>query len=97
MAELRFEWDPRKSRANKAKHGIEFEEARTAFLDENARVIPDPERSENEERFVLMGLSVQVRVLVVCHCYREGEEVIRIISARRADPSEREQYAGYLP
>jgi uncharacterized DUF497 family protein len=97
MIEIRFEWDPRKSRVNKAKHGIEFDEARTAFLDENARVIPDPEHSEGEERFVLMGLSVQLRVLIVCHCYREDQGVIRIISARRADPSERKQYAGYLP
>ncbi len=97
MAQLRFEWDPRKSRANKAKHGVAFEEARTAVLDEHARVIPDPEHSEAEERFVLMGLSVQLRVLVVCHCYREDDNVIRIISARRADPSERKQYAGYLP
>jgi uncharacterized DUF497 family protein len=97
MIEIRFEWDPRKSRVNKAKHGIEFDEARTAFLDENARVIPDPEHSEGEDRFVLMGLGVQLRVLIVCHCYREDQGVIRIISARRADPSERKQYAGYLP
>jgi hypothetical protein len=59
-------------------------------------VIPDPEHSEGEERFVLMGLSIKLRILVVCHCYRMGEGVIRIISARRADPSERKQYAGYL-
>ncbi len=97
MAEFRFEWDPRKSRANRAKHGIAFEEARTAFLDENARVIPDPEHSEDEDRFVLLGLSVQLRVLVVCHCYRGSNDVIRIISARPADPSERKQYAGFLP
>ena len=97
MADVRFEWDPRKSRANKAKHGISFEEARTAFLDEHARVIPDAPHSGNEERFVLLGLSVQLRVLVVCHCYRESDQIIRIVSARRADPSERRQYAEYLP
>ena len=97
MAVVRFEWDPRKSRANKAKHGVSFEEARTAFLDEHARVIPDPQHSDEEDRFVLLGLSVQLRVLVVCHCYREPDQVIRIISARRADPTERRQYAEYLP
>ena len=97
MADLRFEWDPRKSRANKAKHGVSFEEARSAFLDENARVIPDSEHSEEEERFILLGMSIGLRLLVVCHCYRESEQVIRIISARRADPSERRDYARYLP
>jgi uncharacterized protein len=97
MADLRFEWDPRKSRANKAKHGVSFEEARSAFLDENARVIPDSEHSEEEERFILLGMSIGLRLLVVCHCYRESEQVIRIISARRADPAERRDYARYLP
>ncbi|PJA42179.1 MAG: hypothetical protein CO182_04010 [Lysobacterales bacterium CG_4_9_14_3_um_filter_62_6] len=97
MSELRFEWDARKSRANKSKHGVSFEEARTAFLDESARVIADPEHSADEDRFVLLGLSIHLRVLVVCHCYRESEQVIRIISARHADPSEQREYAGWLP
>jgi uncharacterized DUF497 family protein len=97
MRDIRFEWDSRKSRSNKAKHGVSFEEARTAFLDEHARVIPDLEHSEDEERFVLLGISIELRVLVVCHCYRESDHVVRIISARRADPSERRQYAKYLP
>jgi hypothetical protein len=97
MGDVRFEWDARKSRANKKKHGVSFEEARTAFLDEHARVIPDPDNSDDEDRFVLLGLSVQLRVLVVCHCYRERDQVVRIISARRADPSERRQYAEHLP
>ncbi len=97
MPQLRFEWDARKSRANKSKHGVSFEEARTAFLDESARVIADPEHSEDEDRFVLLGLSIDLRVLVVCHCCRESEQVIRIISARRADPSEQRAYAGWLP
>ena len=92
MSSLRFEWDERKAAANKRKHGISFAEAKTAFLDENARVIPDPEHSEDEERFVLLGLSISVRVLVVCHCYRKDGEVIRIISARKADRDEIEQY-----
>lgn len=88
---------PRKSRANKSKHGVSFEEARTAFLDENARVISDDEHSEDEDRFILLGLSVELRLLVVCHCYRENHELIRIISARRATASERREYARYLP
>ena len=79
MSRPRFEWDPKKSASNRRKHGVSFEEARTAFLDENARVIPDPDHSEDEERFVLLGLSVSLRVLVVCHCYRRNDEVIRII------------------
>jgi uncharacterized DUF497 family protein len=96
VSDIRFEWDPRKNRANKAKHGVSFEEARTAFFDEHARVIPDPEHSEDEERFVLLGLSIELRVLVVCHCYRRSNEVVRIISARRADATERNQYAESL-
>jgi uncharacterized protein len=97
MGDIRFEWDPRKNRANKAKHGVSFEEARTAFYDEHARVIADPEHSEDEERFVLLGLSIELRVLVVCHCYRRSDEVVRIISARKADTTERNQYAENLP
>jgi uncharacterized DUF497 family protein len=97
MREIRYEWDPRKSRANKAKHGVSFEEARTAFLDESARIIPDEEHSTEEDRFILLGLSVQLKVLVVCHCYRESDQLIRIISARRASASERRKYARYLP
>jgi len=92
MSGLRFEWDEKKAAANRRKHGVSFAEAKTAFLDENARVIPDPEHSEDEERFVLLGLSISVRVLVVCHCYRKGGDVIRIISARKADREEIEQY-----
>jgi len=91
-----FEWDERKSRANRQKHGVSFEEARTAFLDENARVIPDPEHSDGEERFVLIGLSTSLRILVVCHCYRHADEAIRIISARKADRAEQRQYRGWL-
>jgi uncharacterized protein len=96
MDGISFEWDPKKNRLNKARHGVSFEEARTAFLDEQARVIPDPEHSDDEERFILLGLSVELRVLVVCHCYRASSQVIRIISARKADPSERSEYAGFL-
>jgi len=95
MAELRFEWDGRKNRSNKKKHGVSFEEARSVFLDENARLIDDPDHSSDEERFILMGVSELLRILVVCHCYREhrdGEDIIRVISARRADDEERVSY-----
>ena len=93
---LRFEWDEAKNRANRRRHGVSFEEARSAFLDESARLIADPDHSSEEDRFILLGLNIQLRLLVVCHCYRETDEVIRIISARRADPSERREYARYL-
>lgn len=92
MKDLRFIWDERKSLSNWRKHGVSFEEARTAFQDENAKVYFDPDHSGEEGRFILLGLSFQLRVLVVCHCYREAESVVRIISARRADRSEQEDY-----
>jgi uncharacterized DUF497 family protein len=97
MSGPRFEWDERKDAANRRKHGVSFDEARTAFLDDNARVIPDPDHSEDEERFVLLGLSISLRVLLVCHCYRHDDEVIRIISARKADDDEIKQYQWWLP
>ena len=93
MAGLRFEWDARKDRSNRKKHGIAFAEAQTVFLDEQALLIDDPEHSEDEDRFVLLGLSLGLRVLVVCHCYRKQGGVIRLISARKADRSERMAYA----
>ena len=92
MAELRFEWDIRKNTANKRKHKVSFEEAETVFLDERALLIADPDHSEDEDRFVLLGLSAALRTLVVCHCHREQGEVIRIISARKANRSERTEY-----
>ena len=90
MAELRFEWDERKNAANRRKHGVSFEEAQTVFYDDRALLIGDP--GEAEDRFLLLGLSLALRALVVCHCYREEDEVIRIISARKANRSERAQY-----
>ena len=96
MSDPTFEWDERKASENRRKHGVTFGEAKSAFLDENARVIPDPEHSDDENRFVLLGLSVWLRLLVVVHCYRQGEDLIRIISARKADPSERKQYSDFL-
>jgi uncharacterized protein len=96
MSLLRLEWDEKKNAANRRKHGVSFEEARSPFLDDNARVIPDPDHSEGEDRFVLIGLSISLRVLVVCHCYRQTEEIVRIISARRADQNEIRQYQWWL-
>jgi len=93
---LRFEWDEVKSRINRTRHGVSFEEARTVFVDESARLIADPDHSEGEDRFVLVGFSLKLRLLVVCHCYRQPDDAIRIISARRADPSERREYARWL-
>jgi len=92
MDGLGFVWDERKNLANQRKHGVSFEEAQTAFLDERARVFFDPDHSEDEDRFILLGMSFQVRVLVVCHGYREDDLVVRIISARRADRREEEDY-----
>ena len=92
MGELRFEWDRKKARSNLAKHGVSFEEAQTAFSDEGGMLLDDPESSADEERFVLLGLSAKLRILVVVHCYREAEAVIRLISARKADRLERQQY-----
>jgi uncharacterized DUF497 family protein len=92
MAEPRFEWDPRKSALNQRKHGVSFDEARTAFGDEHGLLLDDPDHSGTEERFILLGLSAALRVLVVVHSYREDEDTIRIISARKATRHEREQY-----
>lgn len=92
MTQLRFEWDDRKASANVAKHHVSFEEARSVFLDEDALLIPDVAHSHEDERFILLGMSLELRALVVIHCYREAAEVIRIISARRANQPEREQY-----
>lgn len=96
MSNICFEWDPKKARANVAKHGITFEEARTAFFDGNARLIDDPDHSNGEERFLLLGFSFQAQCLVVSHCYREADSVIRIISARRATAHEESDYWSFL-
>lgn len=90
--DIRFVWDPRKAKANLRKHGVAFEEAQTVFLDEQALLIADPDHSEDEDRFVLLGASARLRTLVVCHCYRESESEIRLISARKANALEKNQY-----
>lgn len=97
MSALRFEWDERKNTANLRKHGVSFEEATSVFADENALLLDDPDHSGDEDRFILMGLSQSLRVLLVFHCFREGEDLIRIISARKALRVEREQYVRRWP
>ena len=92
MTEIRFEWDERKNRQNIEKHRVSFEEAQTVFYDENAIRYFDPDHSDDEDRFIMLGLSYKLRALVVCHCYRQDDTVIRIISARKADRSERQNY-----
>ncbi|MCR4693156.1 MAG: BrnT family toxin [Firmicutes bacterium] len=92
MDMISFEWDENKNEINIKKHKISFEEAKTVFYDEEALVINDPEHSKEEERFIILGLSKQANLLVVCHCYRESDTVIRIISARKATKSETKQY-----
>lgn len=91
VAALAFEWDDRKDAANQRKHGVSFAEAQTVFSDDDALLIPDPDHSVDEDRFILLGVSSALRALVVCHCYRRGS-MIRMISARKADRDERRQY-----
>ena len=93
---MRFEWDSFKNGVNGRKHGVSFEEAQTVFHDENARLIPDSDHSKEEDRFILMGVSSKLRILIVCHCYRENKSAIRIISARKATSKERAQYEEFL-
>ena len=92
MDDIRFEWDPAKDRENRRKHGVSFDEAKTVFADDRAILLDDLDHSAEEDRFALLGLSAPLRILVVAHCYREGENVIRLISARKATRSERAQY-----
>ena len=94
--DLRFEWDPAKAAANLRRHGVSFHEAESVFLDEHALLIDDPDHSESEDRFVLLGLSASLRVILVCRCYRAEGGVVRIISARKADRQERAAYLGRL-
>ena len=87
---LRFDWDERKNRVNRTKHGVWFEEAQSVFHDPHARLFYDydPEHSEGEDRFILLGVSSAARTLVVIHCYRGSDSMIRIISARKATRKE---------
>jgi len=91
MSQIRFEWDPRKARSNERKHGVSFEEARSVFFDEQALLLEDPQPLHEEERFILLGVSASIRLLVVVHALRE-RDVIRIISARKATRLETREY-----
>ena len=92
MNDIRFEWDENKNQISIQKHGISFQEAVTVFYDDNAVLFDDPEHSEYEERFILLGISASSGLCTVCHCYRESESVIRIISARKATRTEERSY-----
>ena len=88
MSTLHFEWDEAKAKANVKKHGLSFEEAKSVFLDDHAKMISDPDHSLEEERFILLGYSSSLKLLVVCHCYRSEGRIIRLISARKATRKE---------
>ena len=92
MGNIEFAWDPGKARSNVVKHGVSFEEAQSVFWDETARLIDDPDHSEDEDWFLLLGYSLQARCLIVSHCYQESDSVIRLISARRATAPEEQMY-----
>ena len=92
MDELHFTWDPAKNDSNLNKHGVRFEEAQTVFFDVSAMEFFDTEHSRDEDRFLMLGQSFSLKVLMVCHCYRDSEQVIRIISARKATAKERSTY-----
>lgn len=92
MEYINFEWDKNKNRINQNKHKVSFDEAKTVFYDEEALVIDDPEHSDEEERFIILGLSKKANLLVVCHCYRASDTMIRLISARKATANETKQY-----
>jgi uncharacterized DUF497 family protein len=92
MSKLQFIWDEGKARANERKHGVTFDEAKTVFYDDDAELIGDPDHSSDEDRFVMLGMSMRARMLIVCHCYRQDNGIIRIISARKATKKEQSQY-----
>jgi uncharacterized DUF497 family protein len=94
MSELYFEWDSTKNASNEKKHGLSFDEAKTVFSDDFARLIADPDHSKEEERFILLGSSIESNLLIVCHCIRD-EDTVRIISARKADKRERKIYENF--
>lgn len=95
MDELKFVWDENKNTINKKKHNISFEEAQTVFDDAEALIIDDPDHSLEEDRFIILGFSDKARLLVVCHCYRENDSVVRLISARKATTTEAKRYNSF--
>jgi uncharacterized protein len=92
MTGIRFTWSKSKDRTNQKKYGVSFEEAQTVFFDELALFMEDPDHSDDEDRFLLLGMSSSLRIILVCHCFRKEDEIIRIISARKANKFECEQY-----
>lgn len=94
MNSIAFSWDDRKNKAEQKKHGVSFEEAQTVFFDENAIEYFDPDHSEEEDRYLMLGFSYRLRVLVVSHLLRKTGQEIRIISARRATKKEQQFYSG---
>jgi len=91
---MKIIWDEKKNRDNIKKHNVSFEEAETVFYDPHGKLIDDPDHSDDEDRFILLGLSKMLHLLVVCHCYRENDETIRIITARKATNKEAKYYGG---
>ena len=97
MSHLTFDWDPRKDAANRKKHDVSFHEAKTAFTDEFGRLIADPDHSEEEDRFILLGMSIHSRLLVVCHCVREGETIAVVgESGKHLNSHDTRKQGGYL-
>ena len=96
MPDDRFIWDEEKQKTNIEKHGVTFGEASTVFDDDDALYFVDPAHSQDEDRFIILGYSERARMLLVCHCYRNGDSLIRIISARKATNKESELYGGSL-
>jgi len=91
---VRIIWDEKKNQSNIKDHKVSFKEAETVFYDPSAKIIHDPDHSINEDRFIILGMSKLMKLLVVCHCYRENDEIIRIISARKATKNESKHYGG---
>jgi uncharacterized DUF497 family protein len=94
MNNIRFSWDDQKNKRNQKKHGVSFEEAQSVFFDENASEFFDPDHSEQEDRFLMLGISYRYRILVVNYCFRKDDTEIRIISARKAAKKEQRMYIG---
>lgn len=92
MNEIHFTWDNTKNESNKKKHGVSFEEAQTVFFDASAMEFFDSAHFRKEDRFIILGRSFTFRTLMICHCYRNDDETIRIISARKATVKERKTY-----
>ncbi len=91
---IEFEWDVGKSKSNKKKHGISFEEAQSVFNDDFAVQFYDDKNLTEEDRFLMLGYSNKSKLLMICHCERNSGETIRIISARKATKNERKHYIG---